>query len=178
MNSSTWLRETGALYLRYMAIGVVAIPFALVYAFAKRAGWDERAFLPLLAFCGFVVALVLWKRLGPWERASSAPYLMPPLPVSFLAAGKQSPTTSMPAYPFARVEDQLRIADIDVQFHQVELLGAKVQLLLKATGDELEGPVSQRREADEALAKLPGASLLNQVVGVFSTTSNQPVRVH
>src|SRR5450432_2210980 len=36
-NFSVWLRETGRLYLRYMAVGVASVPFASAAVFAKQA---------------------------------------------------------------------------------------------------------------------------------------------
>jgi hypothetical protein len=77
LNSSVWLREVGRLYLRYMAVGFASIPFALAYALATVAGWNQRILLPLLGLCGLMIATLVWKRMGDWQvrpRAAVAPF--------------------------------------------------------------------------------------------------------
>ena len=50
-----------------MAVGLVSLPFALVYAVAAQAGGRLRILLPLLAGCGFVAAFWVWRRMGDWQ---------------------------------------------------------------------------------------------------------------
>jgi hypothetical protein len=66
-NFSVWLRETGRLYLRYMAVGVASIPFAAGAIFAKQAGWNERIALPILLSLGVISASLVWKWMGDWQ---------------------------------------------------------------------------------------------------------------
>jgi hypothetical protein len=64
---SVWLRETARLYLRYMVVGLVGIPLALVFAIAARTGWNVRVMLPLLVVCGFAAVAWVWRRMGDWQ---------------------------------------------------------------------------------------------------------------
>jgi hypothetical protein len=64
----TWLRETGRLYLRYMAVGLCGTLFATLYALGKNAGWDERVILPVALACAFATALFVWKWMGDWQE--------------------------------------------------------------------------------------------------------------
>lgn len=66
-NFSVWLRESGRLYLRYMAVGVASLPFAAGAAFAKEAGWNERIALPILLSLGIISASLVWRWLGDWR---------------------------------------------------------------------------------------------------------------
>ena len=64
---SIWLRETGRLGTRYMAIALASVPFALFYAWAKRSNWNERVVLPCLLLLGFASAFLVWRRMGAWQ---------------------------------------------------------------------------------------------------------------
>src|SRR5438876_12376030 len=77
---SVWLRETVRLYLRYMAVGLIGAPLALVYGLAVQAGWKQKVLLPLLAVFGIVAASVVWKWLEDWQ-------VKPQLPVNQLEIG-------------------------------------------------------------------------------------------
>jgi len=66
-NFSVWLRETARLYLRYMVVGLVGIPLALVYAWAKRANWNVSMVMAGTFLLGLVSAFFLWRRLGDWQ---------------------------------------------------------------------------------------------------------------
>jgi len=39
---ATWSRETARLYVRYMAVALGSVPFAVGAAWAKQAGWNEH----------------------------------------------------------------------------------------------------------------------------------------
>lgn len=69
MTFSTWLRETGRLYVRYMAVGAVSVPFAIAYAFAREAGWGGRALLPILSLFGLAAGHIVWQRLAIARQA-------------------------------------------------------------------------------------------------------------
>src|SRR5581483_3682479 len=64
MNFSAWLRDTGRLYVRYMAVGLATLPMALAYAMAKQNGVSEHILLPVLAAAGTATAFYAWKKLG------------------------------------------------------------------------------------------------------------------
>jgi hypothetical protein len=66
-NFSVWLRETARLYLRYMAVGLLGVPLALLYAGAERAHWNMTVVAVVLAGVGFVSAFFLWRRIGDWQ---------------------------------------------------------------------------------------------------------------
>jgi hypothetical protein len=66
-NFSVWLRETARLYLRYMAVGLVSLPFAFVLARAAQVGWNLRILLPVMGGCGFGAAFWVWRRMGSWQ---------------------------------------------------------------------------------------------------------------
>lgn len=70
-NFSVWLRETARLYLRYGAVGVASIPFALAWAWAARVGWNPKAAFPILAMLTLAVASAVWRRMGNWQIASA-----------------------------------------------------------------------------------------------------------
>jgi|SRR5579864_508145 len=67
---SAYLRETGRLYLRYMAVGLIGIPLAALYAGARRADWNMSVVGVTLGVLGFVTAFWLWRRLGDWRIAT------------------------------------------------------------------------------------------------------------
>lgn len=69
--SSIWLRETGRLYLRYTAVGLIGIPLALLYAWARRADWSLSVVSPILLLLGFVSAFMMWRWLGDWRIPSA-----------------------------------------------------------------------------------------------------------
>lgn len=64
---SVSLRETARLYLRYMTVGLVSIPLAVLYAWAKRANWNTVAVLAGLLLLGLVSAFFTWRRMGAWQ---------------------------------------------------------------------------------------------------------------
>jgi len=64
---SVSLRETARLYLRYMTVGLVCIPLALLYAGARRADWNTTVVAGALIVLGFVGAFFVWRRLGDWR---------------------------------------------------------------------------------------------------------------
>jgi hypothetical protein len=66
-NFSVSLRETARLYLRYMLVGLVGIPLALLYALAKRANLSASVVMAGLLMLGLVSAFFLWRRLGDWQ---------------------------------------------------------------------------------------------------------------
>jgi UDP-GlcNAc:undecaprenyl-phosphate GlcNAc-1-phosphate transferase len=61
---ATWSRETAGLYVRYMAVALGSVPFAVGAAWAKRLGWNEHIVVPLALVCGFTTAFPLWKLTG------------------------------------------------------------------------------------------------------------------
>lgn len=71
-NFSVWLRETAGLYLRYMAVGLLGVPLAALYAWARRADWNTTVVTGVLIVFGFVGAYLLWRRLGDWKVATAA----------------------------------------------------------------------------------------------------------
>ena len=70
-NFSIWLRETARLYLRYTAVGLIGIPLALLYAGARRAGWNMAVVSATLLLLGFVSAFMVWRWLGNWQTPSA-----------------------------------------------------------------------------------------------------------
>lgn len=64
---SVWLRETARLYLRYMAVALGSIPFAIGAAVARQAGWNEHVILPIALLFGLATAFALWKWMGEWR---------------------------------------------------------------------------------------------------------------
>jgi hypothetical protein len=70
---STWLRETVRLYLRYTAIALGGIPFALAATWAKQAHWHERIILPVVSVCAVAIAFALWKWMGDWQLRPKVP---------------------------------------------------------------------------------------------------------
>jgi len=68
---SVWLRETARLYLRYVAVGLIGIPIALLYALARRADWNMSVVGAMLFLLGFVCAFLLWRWLGTWQMLST-----------------------------------------------------------------------------------------------------------
>jgi hypothetical protein len=66
-NFSAWLRETGSLYLRYIAVGTANIPLALCYALAMRRNWHIHLAFPALVLLGLIISAVLWRTVGPWQ---------------------------------------------------------------------------------------------------------------
>lgn len=66
-NFSVSLRETARLYLRYVIVGLVCVPLALLYAFAKRINWNANAVMGALLVLGLVSAFFLWRRMGAWQ---------------------------------------------------------------------------------------------------------------
>ena len=66
-NFSVSLRETARLYLRYMMVGLVSVPLALFYAWAKHANWNASVVITGLLLLGLVSTFFVWRRLG--ERA-------------------------------------------------------------------------------------------------------------
>ena len=65
--SSTWLRETARLYLRYMAVAAASIPFSVAAVWASRTGWHDRLVLSSTLISGLATAFVIWKWLGDWQ---------------------------------------------------------------------------------------------------------------
>lgn len=70
-NFSAWLRETSRLYLRYVAVGLIGIPLALLYALARRADWNTTVVTGVLMVLGFVGAFLLWRQLGDWNVSTA-----------------------------------------------------------------------------------------------------------
>lgn len=65
---SVWLRETARLYLRYMAVGLATIPFALGYVLAAHQKWF---IFPLLVTCALIAAFLVLRRLN-WQIRTQA----------------------------------------------------------------------------------------------------------
>ena len=65
---SIWLRETGRLYLRYMAVALVSSPFAVLYVLGSGARWNQRVLLPVTLTCALSAAFAVWKWLGTWQE--------------------------------------------------------------------------------------------------------------
>src|SRR6266568_132558 len=63
---SPWLRETGRLYLRYIALAVASIPFAAGIAWSKHAGWNEHIVLPVCLAPAVVTGFLILKILDGW----------------------------------------------------------------------------------------------------------------
>lgn len=70
-NFSVWLRETARLYLRYMAVGLLGVPLAALYAWAKHADLNMLVVGAVLLVLGFVSVFFLWRWLGDWQVASA-----------------------------------------------------------------------------------------------------------
>ncbi|MFI5352887.1 MAG: hypothetical protein ACHQZS_07975 [Candidatus Binatales bacterium] len=56
----SWLRETGRLYVMYLAAGAAFLPFAFLYASLKVSGRDDRQLLILSVLGGLIFAFVIW----------------------------------------------------------------------------------------------------------------------
>ena len=56
----SWLRETGRLYVMYLAAGAASLPFAFLYASLKVSGRDDRQLLILSVLGGLIFAFVIW----------------------------------------------------------------------------------------------------------------------
>jgi hypothetical protein len=61
MPMSRWWRETGALYVRYLIVGVASIPAAIVYAYLVSNKLDRPWMVLLLLLCGLGLASLGWK---------------------------------------------------------------------------------------------------------------------
>jgi hypothetical protein len=64
---SIWLRETTRLYLRYMAVGLIGVPLALLYSWARHADWKMPVVTGALILVGLIGAFYAWRRLGNWQ---------------------------------------------------------------------------------------------------------------
>ncbi len=64
---STWLRETGRLYLRYMAVALASVPLAAGVAWSKHAGWNEHIVVSVSLTLGVITAFLILKVLGRWQ---------------------------------------------------------------------------------------------------------------
>lgn len=70
-NFSIWLHETARLYLRYTAVGLIGVPLALLYAWARHSDWNMSVVSATLLLLGFVSAFLMWRRLGNWQTPSA-----------------------------------------------------------------------------------------------------------
>lgn len=64
-HSAFWLRESGRMFLLYLAVGAAFVPSGLVYALFALAGWNHWLVAVLLLGAGFLTAHFVW---GSLER--------------------------------------------------------------------------------------------------------------
>lgn len=69
----SWLRETGRLTLRYLAVGICFVPAGLMYAVFREVGWDGLGSIALSLGSGFSIAYFVWNWLEARERVALPP---------------------------------------------------------------------------------------------------------
>jgi hypothetical protein len=107
---SAWLRETGRLYLRYMAAALASIPFATGAALAAQFSWHERIMVPLLFVLALAAAILAWRKLGDWWVASSQTLSQSAVDASILAELLKAGTGSISQPPTTLVASQTGLA--------------------------------------------------------------------